>query len=108
MTSRPNTEWACLMWQALVARATTRRTVTYGELAKDIGYGAPNLMSGPLELIFRYCKAHQCPDLTVLVVTQATGKPGDGNNTDDVDAEREWVFAHPWFQWLPVTLEGLA
>ena len=43
-TYRPNEDWSCLMYQALVARATTRRTCRYGTLSDEIDYGAPNLM----------------------------------------------------------------
>ena len=104
---RPNTEWSCLIWQALVARATTRRTVTYGELAKDIDYGAHNLMGNQLRRVAAHCKTNRFPDITVLIVRSDTGKPGAAT-VGDVDAEREGVFAFEWFQKLPPTLEDMA
>ena len=101
-----NAEWSCLIWQALVMRATTRRTVTYGELDNDIGYGAPNLMGDQLRRIAAYCRAYQLPDLTVLVVNQDTGVPGVAT-VANVDREREHVFAVGWFRRLPPTLEDM-
>ena len=106
-TYRPNEEWSCLMYQGLVARATTRRTCHYGTLSDEIDYGAPNLMGDQLRRISSFCAAHGRPDITVLLVSHAAGTPSAAT-VANVDQERERVFEFPWFQHLPPTLEDMS
>ena len=52
--------------------------------------------------VMYYCREQQLPPLTVLVVNQDTGLPGSGLTTlEDVNLDRERVFAHDWFQVEP-------
>ena len=49
--------------------------------------------------VMYYCREQQLPPLTVLVVRRETGLPGEGLTTlENVNRDRESVFAHGWFQ----------
>ena len=88
------------VWQVLIARATNRQTLTYGELAKAIGN--PGLALGighDLDLIADYCRENGLPSLWVIVVNQQTGT--SSQEPENVGAERERVYAHPWFTVTP-------
>ena len=63
------------------------------------GAGVMGQFVGP---IMYYCQENQLPPLTVLVVNKDTGLPGEGLTTlEDVNRDRERVFAHDWFQMEP-------
>ena len=50
-------------------------------------------MSSFLDPIMRYCERHGYPPLTVLVVNQESGLPGDGLTTlEETNADRERVY----------------
>ncbi len=49
-----------------------------------------------------FCRDHDLPALTVLVVNGTTGRPGEGFVLDDdADVERERVFGFDWFSIEP-------
>ena len=52
--------------------------MTYGELARQIKRGGPNLLAKPLELLTRWCKTNGLPAMASLVVEDATGLPAPG------------------------------
>ncbi len=90
------------VWLILVAYAMFGKTLTYGELATKMGYdtGAARTTIKPLAIIAKYCLDNDIPQLNAIVVTQATGLPGDevilkGNETSSVAQQR--VFRHDWF-----------
>ena len=60
-----------------------------------------------LDFIANYCRAKSLPDITILVVLKETGRPSSGNTVDDVDKERERVFAREWFKVPPPSVEAL-
>ena len=95
---------ALQIWQVLIAKAANRQTITYGNLARTLGYeSAGQFMSGLLNPVMRYCQVNGLPPLTVLVVNQETGKPGSGlsDALNDTDQDREHVFNHQWFLMFP-------
>ena len=93
---------ALQIWSLLVCAAGDRRTYTYGDLASALGMGGAGVMAQFLDPIMRYCLERQLPPITVLVVNQETGLPGSGLTTlEDVNRDRERVFAHRWFQMEP-------
>ena len=93
---------ALQIWSLLVCAARDRRTYTYGELASALGMGGAGVMAQFLGPIMHYCREQQLPPLTVLVVNQDTGLPGSGLTTlENVNLDRERVFAHDWFQMEP-------
>ncbi len=96
-------ERAMQIWQILVAAAHSRRSYTYGQVASMLGMGGAGVMANFLGPIMFYCKANNLPPLTVLVVNQETGLPGDGLTTlKEVNKDRESVFNHDWFGMSPV------
>ena len=98
-----NVERARLVWQALVACAAERKTLTYGLLA-DMLETHPRALIGPLEFVMQYCSGRGLPPLTVLVVNQETGIPGSGLTTvEDLAKDREKVFGVNWRVLLPPT-----
>lgn len=64
--------------------------------------GGAGVMSQFLGPIMYYCKTNGYPPLTVLVVNQGTGLPGDGLTTiQEINTDREGVFNFNWFSILP-------
>jgi alkylated DNA nucleotide flippase Atl1 len=93
---------ALQIWSLLVCAAKDRRTYTYGDLADTLGMGGAGVMAQFLGPVMHYCQEHQLPPLTVLVVNRDTGQPGSGLTAlENVDRDRERVFAHDWFQMEP-------
>ena len=58
----------------LICCARNRRTITYSDLRKKIG-GAPRGPWDELDAIAEYEKAHDRPDLTLVVVRKDSGLP---------------------------------
>jgi len=99
---------AVQIWQILVCRASNRQTLTYGMLAATLGFGGAGTLAHFLGHIMHYCRLNGLPPLTVLVVNQETGLPGEGLVGADLNADRERVFRYDWFGVVPPTPEELA
>ena len=96
-----NAEWATKAWVVLVMIADQRGTIQYGQLAEAIGYtGVWANIGGMLDVIKDYCEAKHLPALTTLVVAKDTGRP-TRSSVEDVDAEREKIYAYHWHRMLP-------
>ena len=92
---------AQLAWQVLAGAAANRQILTYTLLAERIGMGAGTL-SEILGCIMYYCDQNGLPPLTVLVVRQDSGVPGEGLTTlENLGRDREAVFGAKWFEMLP-------
>jgi len=104
-----NATRAVQIWQILVAKASSRETLTYGELAKLLKYGGAGTLSHSLGHIMYYCQQNGLPPLTVIVVNKATGSPGDGLDVlpSEQNSKREEVFQYPWFDIIPPDAEEL-
>ena len=90
-------------WQYLIARASNRQLVRYGELAKIMGYSDNRPLTPILGHIMYYCSQHDLLPLTVIVVNQ-DGTPGEGfteTPRTEFDSTRERVFDYPWFTVFP-------
>lgn len=103
---------ASQIWPLLIRAAGNRRIYTYKEVAEALGMpGAWRSIGGFLGPIMHYCQQDKVPPLTVLVVNQATGRPGVGLTTagelnpERVKTEQERVFAHDWSRIIPPTPE---
>ena len=70
-------ERAMQIWQILITAAHDRRTLTYGRVAALLGFKGAGVISQFLNPIMGYCEAKDLPPLTVLVVNQDTGLPGE-------------------------------
>jgi hypothetical protein len=66
------------------------------------------VLAHPLGHLMHYCRQHQLPPLTVLVVNQTTGLPGEGLTDADLNADREGVFNFDWYALVPPMPEELA
>ena len=96
---------AVKIWGLLACAARGRRSYTYNGLAKAFGMTAstdPLNMRKFLEPIMHYCNQNDLPPLTVLVVSQETGLPGEGLKVEgryknkDMNWHRERVFEEDW------------
>lgn len=93
------------VWQILIAAAHSRSSYTYGQVATILGMGGAGVMAQFLNPIMHYCSANGLPPLTVIVVNQETGLPGDGLSTiEEVNKDREAVFNYDWFGMYPVQI----
>lgn len=104
---RNNPTRAYQLWLILIGLAMRRETVTYKSLAKQIAIGVEIALGEPLKHIACWCKQNQLSALTVLVVKEEKGVPGDWLVVQNVDAEREAVFNTDWYSIIPPTPEEL-
>ncbi len=104
-----NATRAVQIWQILVAKASNRQTLTYGELAELLEFGGAGVLNHPLGHIMRYCQQNGLPPLTVIVVNKDTGLPGGGLDVppSEQNVAREKVFQYPWFDIIPPDAEEL-
>ncbi|WP_158642303.1 HNH endonuclease [Actinomadura sp. WAC 06369] len=91
-------ERAFRTWPFLTTRASQRSKVTYTELAEHLGIH-PRPLRYVLAVIQDWCLHEHKPPLTILVVNQSRGQPGQGFIAWDatrLDEGYEEVFAYPW------------
>ena len=91
-------ELAERIWPILVRNAGQRQTVTYGQLAQEIGTGGIQALRWGLEEIAQFCEANGYPPLTCLAVNESTRKPGEGfwASSGDLDKDQERVCEYQW------------
>jgi hypothetical protein len=89
-------ERAAQIMPALRLIAAAKARVSYDDLATAIG--GPALGMGQwLSPIQDYCEIHDLPPITVLVVNEATGEPGEGYRArESIGRDREAVYAYDW------------
>ena len=100
---------AAAIWEVLITRAATKKTLTYKSLSEEVNVHHRALRHA-LEVIQQYCQANKLPHLTALVVNSTTGVPGAGNNLDDSELDNEYqrVFNYNWKSMLnPFNNENL-
>ena len=96
------------IWLILVGKAANRQTVTYGQLAEIMGFKGAGILAPMLGHVMFYCQQNELPPLTVLVVNQDTGLPGEGLIGAELNADREKVFRFRWYDLRPPAPEELA
>jgi putative restriction endonuclease len=96
---------ALQIWQILISAAHNRQILTYGMLAGMLGYEGAGVLAQPLGHIMYYCQQNKLPPLTILVVNQDTGLPGEGLTGADLNADRESAFRYDWYSIIPPTPE---
>ncbi|MDQ2998337.1 MAG: hypothetical protein M3R61_14970 [Chloroflexota bacterium] len=98
---------ALQIWQILIGKAANRQIMTYGMRAQMLGFRGAGTLAHPLGHMMYYCRATYVPPLTVLVVNQDTGIPGDGLLGDTLPADREAIFRYDWYSVIPPSPEDL-
>lgn len=83
------------LWSVLVFAASNRQTLTYDFAGKLTGLPAVAIGRDLLPIQY-FCKQQGLPPLTVLVVNQATGRPGEGLLVDDFALTLQEVFNFDW------------
>jgi hypothetical protein len=105
---RTNPYRALQLYQILIGLAYNRQTMTYGQLAEVVGFKGAGVFAAKLGHIMFWCDQEALPPLTVLIVNQETGLPGEGLTTpEDLHSQREEVFNHPWYDLVPPTVAEL-
>jgi hypothetical protein len=90
------------LWSLLICAARERKLYPYGQVAKILGMSGAGVIGQFLAPIVWYCQERGLPPLTVLVVNQDSGLPGDGLATlEEVNQDRERVFTWDWFALEP-------
>jgi len=97
---------AAQIWSLLICAARERKSYTYGDIADILGFGGAGVLSQTLGCIYWFCQDNGLPPLTVLVVNQDTGLPGEGlpayeEEDKDINQLREQVFRYNWFEIEP-------
>jgi hypothetical protein len=73
------------------------------------GKSAEGVMDILLGKIYTYCRNHELPALSALVVGKGRGTPGEADKLyPDLDAERERIYACNWFDIIPPTETDLS
>jgi hypothetical protein len=85
--------------------------ITYGELAKLMGYSvqAGRTLDVALGTIARYCLANELPLLNVMVVNAETGEPGDEvilRKETSLEEEQNTVGEFGWFAYRPPSMKA--
>lgn len=101
-------ERAAQIWAVLALAARNRQILTYEMLGRLIGVPARGL-GQLLEPVQSYCLIHQLPPLTILVVKETTGLPGEGYTASagDYGKHQLEVFAYDWIERGAPTAEAL-
>ncbi len=98
------------IYLVLIGAAHRREILTYGLLAKLIGFEGAGVLAGRLGPIMRWYDANNLPALTAIVVNQDTGEPGGGLtmfSSKSLPAEQQKVFQFDWFAVYPPSVEEL-
>ena len=101
---------ALKIYLVLIGCAARSETNTYGDLARRVKRGGPNLLAAPLYLITRWCTNLGQPQIASLVVKQSTGMPAPGFTAvprDQIGDEQRGGYAYDWFSFFPPTVEEL-
>ena len=95
-------ELAHQAWPILVALARRRRTTTYEDFARALGYRSGRVARYPLWPIQDFCMERGLPPLTSIVLNKNTGLPGGGFVAweGEIREAHMRVFGFPW-QRLP-------
>src|SRR5262249_10576217 len=86
----------------LIGMSSLRQTATYGQLSEKMqhyGGGRGDILAWPLGKLMKWCKTHNLPALTALVVDGTTGLPSHGLTTvenNEFSAEQQRVFNFDW------------
>jgi hypothetical protein len=89
-------ERAAQIWAVLALAAKNRQILTYDLLAKLTGVPRQGL-GRLLEPIQSYCLLNELPPLTILVVRQDSGLPGQGFiAAEDIPRTQQEVFNFDW------------
>ncbi len=100
-------ERAQQLWSLLVLAATSRQILTYDLVARLTGVVRPSV-GDFLRPIQQYCIENGYPALTVLVVSETSGLPGEGFiAAADVPRAQMDVFRHRWLDLNAPTTEQL-
>ena len=95
-------------WLILIGYAQDQRILTYGQLAKMLGYKDARPLTHILGKIMYFCQDVALPPLTVLVVGKGRGAPGVGlsiGNYKTLDLARMAVFKTDWYSMIPPTVD---
>lgn len=98
-------------WIILVGAAMSRQTLTYkGLSALMYRRDAAGVLNRVLGHVAFFCIENGLPPLTSIVVGKGRGTPGQDIPLDlsKLDAERERVYAHDWYDEYPPTSAMLA
>ena len=90
-------EQAKRIYELCVASARTEKTLTYGEVLDSLGYKpgvSGHAIRYVLELTLIACANLGLPQLTSIVVNQATGRPSEGGYIGLWEEEAQSVFNH--------------
>lgn len=99
MPRRNKHELARDAWPVLVEAATEKKKeITYAQLANRLGYKGASVTQHALEEIQEYCRTHDLPSLTSIVVGTGGGGPSSGFTAlqGDLRSTQRKVYEFVW------------
>jgi hypothetical protein len=105
-----NPERALQAWQILIGAAMRRQTFTYLGLSRGMyRRDAAGVLAKILGHVAYFCRDHDLPALTAIVVGKRRGSPGSDipGDPSKMDEIRESVFDFDWYDIVPPTLAEL-
>ncbi|WP_432737403.1 hypothetical protein [Maridesulfovibrio sp. FT414] len=101
---------AVQIWQILVGCAHNQQLITYGQIAKILGYNGAGTMNELIGRIMYYCQDNKLPPLSILAINIKDGTPGEGfeldtNIFETLDEARMKVFHTKWYKIIPPSAE---
>ncbi|KAA1160655.1 hypothetical protein EU508_09385 [Pseudoalteromonas fuliginea] len=100
---------ALQIWQILIGAAHNRQIYTYKIVSELLGYDGSGVLNRQLGHIMYWCQQNKVPPLTILVVNEAKGIPGEGLILEGNESQlREKVYKYDWYNLIPPSLEELS
>ena len=84
------------LWSVLILAAKNRQTLTYAMAGRITGLPAAGVGTHLFHIQY-YCQQQELPPLTLLVVQQESGLPGNGLVVSDFARSLQEVFKFDWF-----------
>ena len=100
--------YALQIYLILIGAAHFRQTLTYGGVAKMLGFDGAGVLAQILDHILYWCIENNLPPLTSIVVSKNSGRAGEGFiGSDDPISAREAVYEFDWYAIIPPTPDEL-
>ena len=100
--------YALQVYLILICAAHMRQTLTYGIVAKRLGFEGAGVLAQILDHLLYWCIENKLPPLTSIVVSKSSGRAGEGFiGSSDPISDREAVYEFNWYDIVPPSPDEL-